>query len=79
MATPATKKLTTKTRPVYYANVAFYIPRKGVVVNTFKMDEDYASMVNRIMFSVFYYTGEEGFQIKQLLFCKFPESGFGPL
>lgn len=62
MATPATKKTTAKTRPVYYANVAFYIPRKGVMVNTFTMDEDYASMVNRILGRVFDYTGEEGFQ-----------------
>ena len=48
MATAATKKAAA-TKNVYYANVAFYVPRKGYVINEIWFSDDYEGLVQSII------------------------------
>lgn len=57
----ATKTASTA-KTVYFCDVAFYIPRKGRVVNTVAFGEHYEKMVQEIMDNVFSYTGKEGLE-----------------
>ena len=55
-------KTASTAKTVYFCDVAFYIPRKGRVVNTIVFAEHYEKVVRDIMEKVFSYTGKKGLQ-----------------